>query len=180
MPIKIIISVLFIITLTNKSIKAQNSGIESAGDIGLIAIPLAALSTTIIKGDKEGIWQFTKGFLLNELVTFGLKYTINKERPDFSNNNSFPSGHTSTVFHGASFIHRRYGFKHSIPAYAVASFTAFSRIKAKKHDAIDVLAGVIIGIGSASIFTTEYQQEHMELSFNNDNGYYSIGFSYKF
>ena len=112
----------------------------NAGDIGLIIIPVAALSTTIIKGDKKGTWQFTKGFLLSQAITLGLKASINKTRPDFSDKNSFPSGHTSTSFQGASFIHKHYGFKYSIPAYTVAGFTAFSRIDSNKHDGIDILA----------------------------------------
>ncbi|WP_339813878.1 phosphatase PAP2 family protein [Zunongwangia profunda] len=72
---------------------------------------------------------------------------MNKQRPDRSNDNSFPSGHTSTVFHSAGYIHRRYGFKNSIPAYALAGFTAASRIDSKKHDILDVIAGAAIGLG---------------------------------
>lgn len=97
-----------------------------------------------------------------------------------SNDNSFPSGHTSTVFHSAGYIHRRYGFKYSIPAYALAGFTAASRIDSKKHDILDVLAGTAIGLGSNLVFTTEYQQEHMELTYDNFEGDHLIGFKYKF
>ena len=97
-----------------------------------------------------------------------------------SNNDSFPSGHTSTTFQSASFIHKRYGFKYSIPAYALAGFTAFSRINADKHDGWDILAGAVIGIGSSYLFTTEYQKEHMELTFNSQEGTYLLGFKYKY
>ncbi|MCK7591342.1 phosphatase PAP2 family protein [Subsaxibacter sp. CAU 1640] len=159
---------------------AQKSGIETAGDIGLIAVPAAALTVTLINGDRQGTWQFTKGFLLNQGVTYGLKVALNKPRPFGNGDNAFPSGHTSTTFQGASFIHKRYGFKYSIPAYAVAGFTAFSRIDAQKHDGWDILAGAVVGIGSTLLFTTEYQQEHMELTFNNSEGDYLLGFKYKF
>ncbi|WP_298553572.1 phosphatase PAP2 family protein [uncultured Algibacter sp.] len=159
---------------------AQKSDIEMAGDIGVIVVPIAGLTTTLIKGDNKGTWQFAKGFLLNQVVTFGLKASISKTRPDFSDNNAFPSGHTSTVFQGASFIHRRYGFKYSIPAYAIAGFTAFSRQDAKKHDMFDILVGAIIGIGSTCLFTTPYQEEHLKLSFNSYDGNYLMGFIYKF
>ncbi len=97
-----------------------------------------------------------------------------------SNDNSFPSGHTSTVFHSAGYIHRRYGFKYSIPAYALAGFTAASRIDSNKHDILDVFAGAIIGLGANFLFTTEQEQKQMEISFNSNNGTYLIGFSYKF
>jgi len=109
-----------------------------------------------------------------------LKLSINKTRPDLSNDNAFPSGHTSTVFHSAGYIHRRYGFKYSIPAYALAGFTAASRIDSKKHDIVDVLAGTAIGLGSNLLFTTEYQQKHMELSYTSFDGNYTLGFTYKF
>jgi len=166
--------------LNLQTVNAQKSGIETAGDIGLIVVPAAALSVTFFKGDGQGTWQFTKGFLLNQAVTYGLKVGINKPRPFSNGDNAFPSGHTSITFQGASFIHKRYGFKYSIPAYAIAGFTAFSRIDAQKHDGWDILAGSVIGIGSTLLFTTEYQQEHMELTFNSREGEYLLGFKYKF
>ncbi|WP_405198893.1 phosphatase PAP2 family protein [Christiangramia sp. LLG6405-1] len=158
----------------------QVGTVQKIGDVILIALPVATLGTSLIKGDNEGAWQFTKGLLLTEAVTFGLKLGVNKQRPDMSNDNSFPSGHTSTVFHSAGYIHRRYGFKYSIPAYALAGFTAASRIDSKKHDILDVLAGTAIGLGSNLVFTTEYQQEHMELTYDNFEGNHLIGFKYKF
>ena len=153
---------------------------QKIGDVILIALPVAALGTTLLKGDKKGAWQFTKGFVMTEALTYGLKLSINKTRPDLSNDNAFPSGHTSTVFHSAGYIHRRYGFKYSIPAYALAGFTAASRIDSKKHDIVDVLAGTAIGLGSNLLFTTEYQQKHMELSYTSFDGNHMLGFTYEF
>lgn len=153
---------------------------EKLGDIALIAVPVSTLAATFIIDDKEGSWQFTKGLLLTAGVTYGLKWTVNKQRPDMSNENSFPSGHTSAVFHSAGFVHRRYGFKYAIPSYALAGFTAATRIDADKHDIIDILAGVTIGLGSNLLFTTEYQQEHMELTYSSENGNHMIGFKYVF
>ncbi|XCF04775.1 phosphatase PAP2 family protein [Tamlana crocina] len=160
--------------------KPQVGTTQKIGDVILFALPAATVGTSFIIGDEKGAWQFTKGLLLTTGVTYGLKLSINKQRPDMSNDNSFPSGHTSTVFHSAGYIHRRYGFKYSIPAYALAGFTAASRIDSKKHDILDVLAGAAIGLGSNLLFTTEYQQEHMELTFNSNDGNYLLGFSYKF
>ncbi|MCH4824371.1 phosphatase PAP2 family protein [Gramella lutea] len=153
---------------------------QKIGDVILIALPAATLGTSFIIGDNKGAWQFTKGLLLTEAVTFGLKLGINKPRPDESNENSFPSGHTSTVFHSAGYVHKRYGFNYSIPAYVLAGFTAASRIDSKKHDILDVLAGAAIGLGSNLIFTSEYQQKHMQLTFSSGDGNYLIGYSFKF
>ena len=154
--------------------------IQKTGDVLLFAMPLVTLGTTFIIDDKEGAWQFTKGLLISCAVTYGLKLSINKERPDMSNNNSFPSGHTATTFYSAGFVHRRYGFKYAIPSYLLAGFTAASRIDSKKHDILDVLAGAAIGLGSNLLFTAEYQQKHMELTFNNDDKSYLVGFAYNF
>lgn len=160
--------------------KPQVGTTQTIGDVILFALPAATVGTSLIIGDEKGAWQFTKGLLLTTGVTYGLKLSINKQRPDMSNDNSFPSGHTSTVFHSAGYVHRRYGFKYSIPAYALAGFTAASRIDSNKHDILDVLAGAAIGLGSNLLFTTEYQQEHMELTFNSSDGNYLLGFTYKF
>jgi len=161
-------------------LSGQSRAIETTGDVLLFAVPAAALGTTLILGDKQGSWQFAKGFLLNQAVTYGLKVTFHKARPFHNGENAFPSGHTSTTFQGASFIHKRYGFKYSIPAYMLAGFTAFSRINAQKHDGWDILAGSVVGIGSTLLFTTEYQQEHMALTFNSYDNNYLLGFTYKF
>lgn len=158
---------------------AQNKTIQDAGDIFLYAVPAATLGSTLLLKDKQGSWQFTKAFLTNVAVTYGLKVTLNKPRPHNNGDNAFPSGHTSTTFQGASFIHRRYGFKYSVPVYLVAGFTAFSRINAERHDGWDILAGAVVGIGSTYIFTTPYQQEHMELTMSSANGEYLLGFVYK-
>ncbi|MGC1630707.1 MAG: phosphatase PAP2 family protein [Gelidibacter sp.] len=162
------------------TINAQKSGIETAGDLGLIVVPVAAFTVTLLKEDRQGTWQFTKGFLLSGALTYGLKVSINKPRPHDHGDYAFPSGHSSTTFQGASFIHKRYGFKYSIPTYAIAGFTAFSRLDAQRHDGWDVLAGAVVGIGSTLLFTTDYQQEHMELTFGSNEGDYLLGFKYKF
>jgi membrane-associated phospholipid phosphatase len=158
----------------------KKSTVQTMGDVIIIAMPAATLGTSLIIGDNEGAWQFTKGILLNEVVTRAIKFSVNKPRPDNSNDNAFPSGHTSVAFHSAGYIHRRYGFKYSLPAYALAGFTGASRIDSKKHDILDVIAGAAIGLGTNLILTTEYQQEHMEITFNSQDGDYLLGFSYKF
>ena len=170
----------FALSQDTSETKPQVGTTQKIGDVILIALPTATLATTFIIGDEPGAWQFTKGLLLTGAVTYGLKLSINKQRPDMSNDNAFPSGHTSTVFHSAGYIHRRYGFTYSIPAYALAGFTAASRIDSKKHDILDILAGAAIGLGSNLLFTTEYQQEHMELTFSSADGDYLLGFNYKF
>lgn len=160
--------------------KSQNNTFVDTGDVLIYALPAATLASTFILGDTKGSWQFAKGLILTEGISFGLKALVNKTRPNQSDQNSFPSAHTSTSFHSAAFIHRRYGITYAIPAYALASFTGLSRIYGEKHDGYDVLIGALIGIGSSYLFTTPYQQEHMQLTFNRDSENYMLGFKYKF
>ena len=161
-------------------LKAQDKTITTLGDVLIFTMPATALGSSIMIGDQKGAWQFTKGFLLNQALTIGLKTAIDKPRPDLSNNSSFPSGHTSITFQSAAFIQKRYGWKYGAAAYALAGFTGYSRIQADKHDGWDVLAGAIIGVGSSYIFTTPYQKEHMEITFNSSDENYLLGFKYKF
>ena len=137
--------------------QAKASSTETAGDIMQIAVPAVAYAVTWLVDDPEGRPQFYKSFGTNFLATHGLKRTVNKQRPDKSNNQSFPSGHTSAAFQGAAFIHFRYGFKYAAPAYLAASFVGYSRVDANKHDYSDVFAGAALGILSSWYFTNSWK-----------------------
>ena len=174
---------LLILTMSgfsSKNVNAQSTIIEATGDVLLFAMPATALTSSLVIKDYEGTWQFAKGFAMNQVISIGLKHAINKRRPFNNGDYAFPSGHTSTAFQSAAFIQKRYGWQYGIPAYALAGFTGYSRINAKRHDGWDVLAGAIVGIGSAYLFTTPYQQEHLELSFKSGDGDYLIGIIYKY
>ena len=158
----------------------QNKAIETTGDVLLFTLPATALTGSLIAKDYKGTWQFAKGFALNQAFTIGLKYATDKKRPFNNGDRAFPSGHTSTTFQSAAFIQKRYGWKYGVPAYVLAGFTGYSRINAQKHDGWDVLAGAAVGIGSAYLFTTPYQKEHMELTFASDADSFALGFKYKF
>ncbi|MFC1704032.1 phosphatase PAP2 family protein [Candidatus Omnitrophota bacterium] len=129
---------------------------EEVGDVLQIVIPVTALGTTFLKDDEEGRWQFVKSFATTMAATYVLKYAVNSERPD-GGDYSFPSGHTSAAFSGASFLQRRYGWAYGIPAYALASYVGWSRVDADKHHVEDVVAGAVFGIASTYIFTTPYE-----------------------
>ncbi|MFI8603562.1 phosphatase PAP2 family protein [Cellulophaga baltica] len=159
---------------------AQDKAIETSGDILLFSLPVMALTGSLIARDYEGTWQFTKGAILNQGVTIGLKYVLNKNRPYGNGERAFPSGHTSTTFQSAAFIQKRYGWKYGIPAYVLAGFTGYSRINSQVHDGWDVLAGAVVGIGSAYLFTTPYAEEHFDVSLETGAGTYQLGIIYSF
>ena len=175
----IVLIISFLLT-GSSNLLGQSKTIQSSGDVLLFALPASALTSSLILKDYKGTLQFAKGFAVNQAITIGLKYATDKKRPFNNGDRAFPSGHTSTTFQSAAFIQKRYGWKYGIPAYALAGFTGYSRINAQKHDGWDVLAGAVVGIGSAYLFTTPYQREHMELTFLNDENSFALGFVYKF
>ena len=137
------------------------SSTEKAGDIIQIAVPALAFASTFYVDDPEGRPQFYQSFGANLLATQVLKRTVKKQRPDNSDNKSFPSGHTSAAFQGASFIHFRYGFKYAIPAYVAAGFVGYSRIDANKHDYVDIFTGAALGILTSWYFTKPWKNVNL-------------------
>ena len=142
------------------------SSLSQAGDISLwgkssdvlaSGLGLAAVSLAALEKDKDGLKQGTKVAVATLLTVEALKRSIPKARPDFSDNRSFPSGHTALAFAAAGYIDRRYGHEKPIAAvagYSIALLTGISRVKAKKHFPLDVLAGAVIGWTMANRFTT--------------------------
>tara|TARA_Y100000758_G_C16055996_1_gene423174 strand:+ start:930 stop:1451 length:522 start_codon:yes stop_codon:yes gene_type:complete len=131
---------------------------EQVGDVLSLLIPSIAMGGTVFfEEDREGSVEFLKAFATSQFLTEGLKRTIHKERPNGRCCKSFPSGHSSRAFLGASFIHKRYGFKYSIPAYIAAIYVGSSRIDAKQHRIEDVLGGALIGMLSSYYFVDPYK-----------------------
>ncbi|WP_130736082.1 phosphatase PAP2 family protein [Flavobacterium sp. J27] len=131
-----------------------------AGDVLLGTMPALALSSSFIWRDgQKGSYQFSKALACTIAVTYGLKLAINKERPNGENNNSFPSGHTSVAFVSAAFVQKRYGWTYGVPAYLLAGYVGYTRMEAKKHDGVDVLAGATIGIGMSYLFTKRFDDK---------------------
>lgn len=146
--------------ICNSSLAQSRKAIETSTDVLVMVPAVAGFVTTLVKKDYEGTKQIVFSGATNLATSLILKGVIDKTRPDLSNNNSFPSAHTSIAFQGASFIQRRYGWKYGIPAYAISSYVGWGRIYAKKHDAWDVLAGAAIGTLSTYIFTTPFAQKN--------------------
>ena len=135
-----------------------SDSIETAGTIIQVVVPAVAYGMTFVNDDEDGRTQFYKSFATTLATTYALKLTIDKKRPN-GGSMSFPSGHTSAAFSGASFIQKRYGWEYGIPAYLAASFVGYSRVEADQHYVEDVLAGAAIGILSTYIFTDSYKEK---------------------
>ena len=136
------------------STNAQNK-IQRSGDVLALAIPLTSFATPYFLKDTSGFVECLESFACDISITYALKYIVGETRPDKSDKRSFPSGHTSASFAGASFIQRRYGWKYSVPLYCAAAYTGFTRYFSNKHYIHDVIAGASVGILSSCIFTNK-------------------------
>lgn len=134
----------------------ENEDVTRAGDVLQYAIPITGLFGSIIADDKEGRWQYFKSFLGQVTTVEVVKQIARKARPRGTSRASFPSGHTSSAFSGAAFINTRYGYKWGIPAYAAATFTAYSRVQANAHFLDDVMAGASTALFYNWAFVSPY------------------------
>jgi hypothetical protein len=86
-----------------------------------------------------------------------MKHTFKEERPDGSDQFSFPSGHTATAFTNASLLFYEYkdaNIWYASSGFLFAATTGFLRIANNKHYTSDVLAGA--GIGTAIGLAVSY------------------------
>jgi hypothetical protein len=83
--------------------------------------------------------------LIASAMTEILKYSVRRERPDGSDNLSFPSGHAAETFATATVIERHLGWKMSVLGYAFSSYVASSRLHDNVHWLSDVTFGAAVG-----------------------------------
>lgn len=93
-------------------------------------------------------------------ITYGMKYSFKRSRPYMKidglsaagtgNSPSFPSGHTSVAFSTATSLYLAYPKWYvAVPAFTYAASVGYSRMYLGVHYPSDVLAGAVIGAGSA-------------------------------
>jgi membrane-associated phospholipid phosphatase len=115
--------------------------------------------------------------LLSQLMVQGLKFTVQRERPDGSNSQSFPSGHSSSAFATATVLHRHYGWKIGVPAYALGSYVALARMSWNRHHATDVVMGAGFGIAAARTVTMTVGDAKFNLGVQPQTGGASVNFT---
>ena len=96
--------------------------------------------------------------VFSSFVTKAGKKLARRERPNHSDNQSFPSGHATNAFAIATAIATDYRDKPAVPviAYAVATSIALARVHENVHFPADVVAGALIGRATAKAITTAH------------------------
>ena len=91
-------------------------------------------------------------------VAFGaktaLKAMVKEERPDYSDNKSFPSGHAAMAFAAARSIDKEFRkdcIWIPIAGYAAATAIGIERVTSDRHHWYDVVAGAAVGFGAAEL-----------------------------
>ena len=121
----------------------------------------------------------TKVISAASITAHTIKFSASRLRPDGTDSRSFPSGHTTAAYSGAEFIRVRYGNGWGIPAHIGAAFVGYSRIRANKHFADDVLAGASNGLMWNWYFSSPYSEVLQLQPVVLEDGY-AVEFSYNF
>ncbi len=155
---QLLIIVLATIFLMPQGVQAQRQAVRKSTDILCLLPTATAAVLTLVNKDEKGLKQFVLSTLTSTALSYGLEACVTKARPDWDGMHSMPSTHTMIAFSGASYLQRRYGWKWGAPAYAIATYVAWGRTYAKRHDVWDVLVGSAIGVGGTYIFTRPFMK----------------------
>lgn len=101
-------------------------------------------------------------FIVNTIASVGVAYVgktalkamIKEERPDHSDNKSFPSGHAVMAFAAARSIDKEFRQESiwiPIAGYAAATAIGVERVASDRHHWYDVAAGAALGYGAAEL-----------------------------
>lgn len=170
--------------------------IETLGDIFQFLPAFGAGYALYIK-DYEGLKELAIGFGTTMgvvLISKGLLQTISKKSPDFAyfarrpngaNFQGFPSGHTASAFSAVGFLQKRYGWRFSLPVAVLATFTGYSRIKAKKHTTLQVITGAMLGFSISYLSASKWidpskEQISFDIENTNDQTRYALKYSRMF
>ena len=139
-------------------------GISNSNQLVATLIPVSVLAAGLITNDmntlKKGIYIATT-VAGSCFITHVLKHSFQRERPydthsdiiqigSGNSNPSFPSGHTSMAFASATSLTIAFPKWYvAVPAFAWAATVGYSRMYMCVHYPSDVLAGAVVGAGSA-------------------------------
>jgi membrane-associated phospholipid phosphatase len=160
----------------NKSLDPSFKFITNSVSPMSIGTPMAVLGLGLIQKDSslksKGIIM-VEALCVNAFTTTALKLAVKRDRPFVTypyldkqadaGSYSFPSGHTSSAFAFATSLSLAFPKWYVIaPAYLYASAAGYSRMHLGVHYPSDVLAGAVVGTGSALL--SNYLQQKFRKS----------------
>lgn len=159
---------------------AKSSSIETSGTAVAIALPLTAAGIALWKQDGTGVKQLAEVTALTVGTAFLLKYAIHEERPDHSDDHSFPSDTSALAFAPAQFLWTRYGWEYGAPAYLAAGYVGYSRVESDQHHWWDVVASAGISWGYNRLISTRYFPPNLygSASLSSKGGYLSMTYTW--
>ena len=141
---------------------STDAAIEASDNLKSLTT-VAMVGTAIAVPNGDGAWEWKPERLvlefgavqLNNLATSGLKSATRRERPDGSDDRSFPSGHSSQAWTRTTLACRNLD---QIPSLSngwrvtlktsfrvIAAGTSWARVEGGKHYLSDVLVGAALG-----------------------------------
>ena len=136
-------------------------GSTLGGTVAVAGLTLGAFSAgRLSSGDRPraASYDMSQAIIVNQVWTQALKVVVRRERPDGSNQQSFPSGHASNAFTAATVLSRHYP-RLSVPSFGLATYIAVSRMAANKHHFSDIVAGAGFGYGVGRLVTRRNSRE---------------------
>ena len=133
--------------------------LQAGGAMAVYAVGRLARSAPIARVGAD----LVRAQMVNAVLTQGIKLTVGRTRPDGSAF-SFPSGHTSSAFATAAVLQRHFGWATGVPAYALATYIAGSRLQENKHFASDVIFGAAIGVVAGRTVTIGHGRARFALA----------------
>lgn len=168
----------------NNGFNIPTSVFESGNTIGQFAFQAAAGFAAYGVGTAVGNQKaahvgrdIVRAQIVSQVLVQGLKFTIQRDRPDGSNNKSFPSGHSASAFATATVLQRHYGWKVGVPAYALGGYIALARMAWNRHHATDVVMGAGFGIAAARTVTMSMAKTKFSVGVRPEPGGASVNFS---
>ncbi len=132
---------------------------------------IAQVALPILLKDKIGMIQLVYVGISGTVATHGLKRLVDKweiwgtrlgERPSRpGSKHNMPSGHSSLASSAVYFVSRRYGFKHLLYLVPILLLTMYARVALNDHTVTAVIAGALVGLLMAAIFTSDRMKDRM-------------------